>query len=107
MSEQAKIPMDLMHALSLERSGQHEPMEDRIMSKIQILGPGCQKCRVLYERAKQAAEELGLECEIEKVTDVEALMNYGVMSTPAMVVDGAVKVYGRVPSVPQLKEMLS
>jgi small redox-active disulfide protein 2 len=63
-------------------------VEDQTMSKIQILGPGCQKCRVLYERTKQAAEELGLECEIEKVTDVEALMNYGVMSTPAIVVDG-------------------
>jgi small redox-active disulfide protein 2 len=77
------------------------------MSRIEVLGPGCPKCRVLYERVRQATEELGLPCEIEKVTDVEALLRYGVLSTPAMVVDGKVKVYGRVPSVPQLKEMLS
>jgi small redox-active disulfide protein 2 len=77
------------------------------MSKIEVLGPGCPKCQVLYERVRQATEELGLSCEIEKVTDVEALMRYGVLSTPAMVVDGAVKVYGRVPSVHQLKEMLA
>lgn len=107
MSKQAEAGMDLMHALSPGRSTQHQPMEDRTMPKIEILGPGCQKCRLLYERTKQAAEELGLECEIEKVTDVEALINYGVMSTPAVVVDGRVKLYGRVPSVPQLKEILS
>ena len=77
------------------------------MPKIEVLGPGCQKCQVLYERVTQAVTELGLECEIKKVTEVTALMDYGVMSTPAMVVDGAVKFHGRVPSVQQLKEMLS
>ena len=77
------------------------------MPKIQVLGPGCQKCQVLYERAKQAVHELGLNCEVEKVTAVEALTTLGVLATPAMVVDGVVKVTGRVPSVRQLKEMLS
>jgi len=77
------------------------------MTTIQILGPGCQKCQVLYEHVKHATEALGIECTIEKVTDISAIMSYGVMSTPALVVDGKVKVAGRVPSASQIKEMLS
>jgi small redox-active disulfide protein 2 len=77
------------------------------MSMIQVLGPGCQKCQVLYERTKQAAQEIGLECQIEKVSDIEAIMSFGVLSTPALVIDGAVKITGRVPTVAQLKEMLA
>ncbi len=76
------------------------------MKKIQILGPGCQKCQVLYEHAKAASEQLGLECTIEKVTDINAIVSFGVLSTPALVVDGQVKVAGRVPSASQIKEML-
>jgi small redox-active disulfide protein 2 len=77
------------------------------MSMIQVLGPGCEKCQVLYERTRQAAQELGLECEIEKVSDIEAIVSFGVLSTPALVVDGTVKMNGRVPTVAQLKEMLA
>jgi small redox-active disulfide protein 2 len=77
------------------------------MPLIQVLGPGCQKCQVLYERAREAARELGLECEIEKVSDMQAIIGFGVMSTPALVVDGAVKFSGRVPTVEQLKEILT
>lgn len=77
------------------------------MSMIQVLGPGCQKCQVLYERTKQAALELGLACEIEKVSDMQAILNFGILSTPALVVDGTVKVNGRVPTVAQIKEMLA
>jgi small redox-active disulfide protein 2 len=77
------------------------------MTMIQVLGPGCEKCQVLYERTKQAAQELGLECEIEKVSDIEAIVSFGILSTPALVVDGAVKMNGRVPTVAQLKEMLT
>ena len=77
------------------------------MFRIQILGPGCQKCNVLYERTRQAARELGIDCEIEKVTDIDTMLSFGIMSTPALVVDGTVKIYGRVPSVAQLKEMLA
>jgi small redox-active disulfide protein 2 len=77
------------------------------MSRIQILGPGCQKCQALYERTRQAAGEMGLDCEIEKVTDIEQMLSFGIMSTPALVVDGTVKVYGHVPSVARIKEMLS
>ena len=76
------------------------------MPKIQVLGPGCQKCQVLYERVRQATQEIGLECEIEKVSDLEAMLSFGILSTPALVVDGTVRMNGRVPTVAQLKEML-
>ncbi len=77
------------------------------MTHIEVLGPGCRNCEVLYERAERAAQELGLEFEIKKVTDIGAIMGYGVMSTPALVVDGEVKLAGRVPSPEQLKGLLS
>jgi len=77
------------------------------MTRIQVLGPGCARCKVLYEHADQAAKELGLDYEIEKVTDINAIMGYGVMATPALVVDGEVKLSGRVPSAEQLKAVLS
>ncbi|MBN1391637.1 MAG: TM0996/MTH895 family glutaredoxin-like protein [Sedimentisphaerales bacterium] len=76
------------------------------MKKIQILGTGCPKCRKLAENAEIAAKELGIEYEIEKVTDINKIMKLGVMLTPAMAVDGKVKVVGKVASVEQLKEML-
>lgn len=77
------------------------------MRRIQILGPGCARCRVLFEHAEQAAKELGLEYEIEKVTDIDAILEFGVMTTPALVVDGKLKLSGRVPSAEQLKLVLS
>jgi len=77
------------------------------MCKIQILGPGCQKCQALYERTRQAASEMGIEYEIEKITDIDQMLSFGILSTPALVVDGAVKIYGHVPSVARIKEMLS
>ena len=77
------------------------------MPDILVLGPGCMKCQTLYERTKQAAQEIGLECEITKVSDINAIIGFGVLSTPALVVDGTVKMSGRVPTVAQLKEMLA
>jgi small redox-active disulfide protein 2 len=77
------------------------------MSKIQILGPGCQKCQALYERTRQAASEMGIDCDIEKITDIDQMLSFGIMSTPALVVDGNVKVHGHVPTVARIKEMLS
>ncbi len=77
------------------------------MRSIEVLGPGCGNCRVLYERTRQAVRELGLECEVEKITDLNVIVGYRVMSTPALVVDGQVKLAGRVPSVEQLKQLLS
>jgi small redox-active disulfide protein 2 len=77
------------------------------MTRIQVLGPGCAKCKVLFEHAESAAKELGLEYEIEKVTDIDTILAYGVMMTPALVVDGKVRLSGRVPTTAQLKEVLS
>lgn len=76
------------------------------MKRIEVLGPGCHNCQVLYEHARAAAAQLGLECTIDKVTDMQAILKYGVMSTPALVVDGQVKVSGRVPSASQIQELL-
>jgi small redox-active disulfide protein 2 len=76
------------------------------MKKIQILGTGCPKCKKLTENAEAAAKQLGIEYEIQKVTDINEIMKFGVMITPAIAVDGNVKVAGKVPSVEQLKEML-
>ncbi len=77
------------------------------MKKIQILGTGCPKCNKLAEAAKEAATALGVEFELEKVTDLNDIMSFGVMMTPAMAVDGVVKIAGKVPSIEVLKEMLS
>ena len=77
------------------------------MTKIQVLGSGCAKCKELFDHADQAARELGLEYEIEKVTDVSTIAGYGVMTTPALVVNGEIKLAGRVPSAEQLKAVLS
>lgn len=74
--------------------------------KIEILGMGCQKCHALYDAAKQAAEELDIAAEFVKVEDIKAIMSYGVMTTPALVVDGVVKVAGKVPSKEDIKAML-
>lgn len=76
------------------------------MKKIQILGTGCPKCKKLAEFAEQTAKELGIEYEIEKVTKINDIMKFGVMVTPALAVDGQVKIAGKIPSVEQLKEML-
>jgi small redox-active disulfide protein 2 len=77
------------------------------MTKLQILGTGCPKCRKLAENAEGAAKDLGIEYEIKKVTQINEIMKFGVMVTPALVVDGQVKVAGKVPGVEQIKEMLS
>lgn len=76
-------------------------------TKIQILGPGCAKCKLLTEHAERAAQELGLDYELEKVTSFEEIVDFGVMATPALVVDGEVKVFGHVPSTPRLKAILA
>ena len=73
--------------------------------KIQILGPGCAKCKQLAANADAAATELGLEYEIEKISDINDIMNFGVMMTPGLAVDGEVKSVGKVPSVEDVKSM--
>ena len=76
------------------------------MKKMQVLGTGCPKCQKLAEAAESAAQELGIQYEIVKVTDLDRIMELGVMLTPALVVDGQVKVSGKVPSVQEAKEMI-
>jgi small redox-active disulfide protein 2 len=66
------------------------------MKKLQILGTGCSKCIKLAQNTEQAAKKLGIDYEIEKVTDIKEIMKYGIMMTPALVVDGKVKVVGKV-----------
>jgi len=74
--------------------------------KIQILGSGCAKCHALTAVAQQAAHDLGLAYELEKITDVKRFAEFGVMFTPALVVDGVVKVTGKVPSLDEAKRLL-
>lgn len=76
------------------------------MKKLQILGTGCPKCKTLTEQAERAASELGIAYEMEKVTDVREIMRFGVMATPALAVDGVVKVAGKVPSPEEIKRLL-
>lgn len=77
------------------------------MKKIQVLGVGCPKCSKLAENAEAAARELGIEYELEKVTDINEITNFGVMLTPALVIDGQVEVVGKVPSCEEIKQMLA
>lgn len=74
--------------------------------KIEVLGTGCAKCTTLYENVKSALAELGREADVVKVQDIPSIMKYGVMSTPALVVDGQVKFSGKVPGVAELKGLL-
>ena len=75
--------------------------------KVQILGTGCPKCKKLTENAQAAIAELGLTCDVEKVTDVNDIMTFGVMMTPALAVDGQVKSVGKVASPDEIKKMLA
>ncbi len=77
------------------------------MKKLQILGTGCPKCKKLAEMTEQAAKELGIEFELEKVTEISEIMKFGVMMPPALAVDGEVKVAGKVPSVDEIKKMIA
>jgi len=76
------------------------------MKKIQILGTGCPKCKKLAENTEAAAKKLGIEYELEKVTDINEIMKFGVMMTPALAVDGQVKIAGKVPSSKEIEGMI-
>ncbi|KGK88866.1 thioredoxin family protein [Clostridium sp. HMP27] len=73
---------------------------------IKILGTGCTNCKKLEENARKAVEELGLDATIEKVTEIKDIMKYGVMKTPALVVDEKVKIMGRVATSDEIKKYL-
>ena len=76
------------------------------MVKIKILGTGCAKCKKLAEQTELAAKARGIEYSLEKITDIQEIINHGVMSTPALVVDGKIKASGRVPSLEEIKKMI-
>jgi small redox-active disulfide protein 2 len=76
------------------------------MTKIQILGTGCPKCKKLAENAEAAAKQLGIKYQLEKVTELNEIMKFGVMVTPALAVDGQVKMVGKVPSPEELKKIM-
>ena len=77
------------------------------MPTLQILGTGCPKCYQLARNTEAAAEALGIEYTIEKITDVNKIVHFGVLMTPALAVDGEVKVVGRVPDVDEIKSLLA
>jgi small redox-active disulfide protein 2 len=83
------------------------PNEEFPMKKLQILGTGCPKCHKLAENTKAAADALGVAYELQKVTQIDQIMKFGVMFTPALAVDGVVKVSGKVPGVEAIKAMLA
>ena len=76
------------------------------MRKIQILGTGCPKCEKLFENAGAAVEQCGTECELEKISDINKIVELGVMMTPALVIDGEVKAVGKVLSPEDILAML-
>lgn len=75
--------------------------------RLQILGTGCPKCKTLADHAAQAVRELGIEATVEKVTNLDDILAFGVLMTPALAIDGAVKSAGKVLSVEQIKRLLS
>jgi small redox-active disulfide protein 2 len=77
------------------------------MKKLQILGAGCAKCDDLLRNTQMAAKEMGLACSIEKVTELSEIMKFGVMMTPALVVDGVVKLVGKSSDVDSIKKLLT
>ncbi len=76
------------------------------MRRVQVLGPGCPKCEKLKCHAEEAVAELGIDASVERVTEIMEITDFGVMMTPALVVDGEVKVVGKVPSTEEIKELL-
>ncbi|MBD3243758.1 MAG: thioredoxin family protein [Chitinivibrionales bacterium] len=77
------------------------------MKKVQILGTGCPKCKKLAELAAKAVAESGVEAEVVKVDDMNEILAFGVMMTPALAVDGTVKVVGKVPGVDEIKKLIA
>ncbi len=74
--------------------------------EVKVLGPGCKKCQLLEDHTKKALEELGIRADFEKVSDIDTIVEYGVMSTPALMVDGEVIFSGGVASTKKIKKLL-
>jgi small redox-active disulfide protein 2 len=80
--------------------------KERTMKKLQILGTGCAKCNKLAENTETAAKELGIDYELLKVQELDEIMKFGVMVTPALAVDGTVKITGKVPKPEEIKKLI-
>jgi small redox-active disulfide protein 2 len=76
------------------------------MKTIKVLGPGCSKCQKLAENTRTAIDELGIECEFEKITDISEFIKYGILTTPALVVDGETRMSGKVLEVEEIKKII-
>jgi small redox-active disulfide protein 2 len=77
-----------------------------LVMQILIIGPGCSRCKTLAQLTEQAVRELGVSAEISKVTDLKQIMALGVMMTPALAVNGTIKLAGRVPTLEEIKKLL-
>lgn len=77
------------------------------MKKVIVLGPGCPRCDKLAAVTREAADQLGIEYELEKITDIKRFVEFGVMMTPGLVVDGEVKIQGKVPPIDEIKSILA
>jgi len=75
--------------------------------RIQVLGPGCTNCKQLHKNAMAAVAEANVKADVEKVEDIAEIMKYGIMATPALVIDGVVKTSGKVPSVAEIKKLIA
>lgn len=75
--------------------------------EIKVLGPGCPKCKTLEQATRNAVSELGIDANITKINDIVEIMNYGVMRTPALVIDEKVIFSGKVPGISELKEIIT
>ncbi len=73
---------------------------------IQVLGPGCSRCKTLYEIVNKAVQETGVDALVEKVADIQKIMTFQIVMTPGLVIDGYVKVAGRIPSLEEVKKMI-
>jgi len=77
------------------------------MKQIKVLGPGCPRCERLAAMTTQAADEIGIDYELEKITEIMRFADFGLMTTPGLVVDGQLKVQGKVPSLDEIKNLLA
>lgn len=75
--------------------------------RIQVLGPGCAKCKELTRRTEIAVQHLGLQVAVEKVSEIDEMMKFGILMTPALAIDGNVKVAGRVPTEAEIQKILT
>lgn len=75
--------------------------------RIQVIGSGCPKCKELAKRTEKAVELLGLQVAVEKVTDINEMMNFGILATPALAIDGTVKAAGKIPTEAEIQTILT